>query len=84
VARPKFARSGFTGLFGKLDDRPVNGLKLPIEVVERARERAGEAGLPFHEYLREIVSLTVMGRDEAERRFRTRLDAIAGTVKETK
>lgn len=79
---PSASRSGFTGLFGKIDDEPVNGLRLPITVIERAKQRAVEAGLPFHEYLREIVTLGVMGRDEVERRFRARLDAIERKVHE--
>lgn len=79
---PDFSRSGFTGLFGKLSSEPINGLKLPIVVEEKAKLMAAEAHLPYSEWLREVISLAVMGRDEAERRFRARLDAIEGKVEQ--
>lgn len=75
---PRFARSGTSGLLGKLSEEPINGLKLPVIVEEKAKLLAAEAHLPFLEWLREVVSLSVMGRDELERRFRARLDAIEG------
>jgi hypothetical protein len=76
------ARAGFTNLFGKIDDAPVNGLKLPLEVMEAAKAKAVEANLPFQEFLREVVTIGVMGREEVKRRFDARLDTIAGKVKE--
>lgn len=76
------SRSGFTNLYGKLSDEPINGLKLPIEVLERLREEAGVVGLPFHEFLREVLTLRVFPREEVERAFAKRLDAIEGKVKE--
>jgi hypothetical protein len=78
----KAARNGFTDLFGKLEKSPIPGLLLPKEVTERAQRLASEEGLPFQEYLREKFVVSVMGRDEVERRFRARLDAIAGKPKE--
>jgi hypothetical protein len=77
---PMFGRTGVTSSFGKLDDSPINGLKLPLEVMERAKARAIDAGLPFKEYIREIVVMGVMGRDEVQRRWAERMDAIAGKV----
>lgn len=79
---PLAARTGFSNLFGKLDDEPVNGMKLPIVVVKVAKERAAAAELPYQEYLREIITIGVMGRGEVERKFARRLDAIEGKVKE--
>ena len=79
---PNFSRSGFTGLLGKLSEEPINGLKLPIIVEEKAKLLAAEAHLPFNEWLREVISISVIGRDEMERRFRARLDSIVGPVKE--
>ena len=79
---PAAARHGFTDLFGKLEKTPVPGLLLPREVTERAQRLACEQGQPFQEFLRERFVVSVMGRDEVERRFRARLDAIAGKPKE--
>lgn len=79
---PHFARSGTSGLLGKLSEESINGLKLPVIVEEKAKLLAVEAHLPYLEWLRECISLTVMGRDELERRFRARLDAIEGKAGE--
>lgn len=75
---PLFSRSGTSGLFGKLSQDSIKNLKLPIVVEEQAKLLAVEAHLPFSEYLRELISISVMGRNEVERRFRARLDAIEG------
>jgi hypothetical protein len=79
---PHFARSGTSGLLGKLSEDPINGLKLPVVVEEKAKLLAAEAHLPYLEWLRECISLAVIGRDELERRFHARLDAIEGKTQE--
>lgn len=68
-------------MFGKLEKTPVPGLLLPVEVTEKAARLANERGLPFQEYLREVFVAHVMGREEVERRFAQRLDAILGSTK---
>lgn len=80
-ADPAFAR-GNTSLFGKFSEAPINGLKVPTEVKERLEAMAHEANLPFHEFLREKLTLSAFGREEVERRFRDRWDAIEGSLKD--
>lgn len=77
-----FARSGQSGLFGKLADEPINGLKVPREVQDRLLEMSHEAGLPFQELIRELLTIAAFGRAEVERRFQARLDAIEGKVEQ--
>lgn len=78
---PKFSRSGFTGLFGKLGD-PINDLRLPVNIEERMRKRAQDFGLPFNELLREVIVVSEVGRDAVEDAFSKRLDAIQGIERE--
>jgi hypothetical protein len=82
VMAAKFARSGFTSPFGKLDDEPIQAFKVPAVVKERLREQANEAGLPFHEYLREICTIAAMGREAVKSAYAERVEAIAKTLKE--
>lgn len=79
---PAFARTGNTNLFGKLDPKRINDFKLPTEVLDRAITRANEFGMPLQEYLREVVCIGVMGREEVERRVRARIDAMTGKPRE--
>jgi hypothetical protein len=81
-APPAFSRSGVTNLFGKVDSVSLKDFRLPAVVLERAKERAADAGLPLQEYLREMVTLGVMGREEVERMFARRLDAMTGKARE--
>lgn len=82
MASPKFSRSGFTNPWGKLDDEPIQAFKVPQVVKARLKEQAAEAGLPFHEYLREIVTIAAMGRGAVKDAYASRVDAIAKTLKE--
>lgn len=78
----KASRSGFTNPFGKMDDEPIQAFKVPHAVKARLREQASEAGLPFHEYLREIVTIAAMGRGAVKDAYASRVDAIAKSLKE--
>jgi hypothetical protein len=76
------ARSGFTSPFGKLDDEPIQAFKVPRIVKERLQAQAHDAGLPFHEYLREIATIAAMGAGAVKDAYAQRVDAIARTLKD--
>lgn len=82
MGSPRMARSGFTNPFGKLDDEPIPAFKVPAIVKSRLHEQAQAAGLPFHEYLREVVTIAAMGRDAVKDAYAQRVEAIAKTLKE--
>lgn len=81
---PFFARGGFTNPFGKLTELPIKGLRIPIQVDEALQREAKEIRVPYHEFLREVLTVRAMGREVVKATFAKRIDAIAGSVEETK
>jgi hypothetical protein len=75
------ARSGFTSPFGKLGE-PF-WMQLPIDIEEIHRRRASEAQLPWREYVREVMCIAAVGREQAERAAADRISAIAGKLPES-
>lgn len=82
MASAKHARTGYTGPFGKLSEEAIQAFKVPQVVKERLHEQASAAGLPFHEYLREVLTIAAMGREAVKDAYAERVEAIARTLKE--
>lgn len=82
IAIPRFARSGFTHPLGKMSDRPIRNLRLPLSVEDELQRQAREIRIPFHEYLRDLLSARAFGADKIKRTYAERIDAIAGPEEE--
>lgn len=78
-----FSRGGFTNPFGKLGEAPVRGLRLPRRVEEELHKQAASISVPFHEYVREVLTIQALGVEEVKRTYAARFDAIEKCVEET-
>ncbi len=78
----RFARSGFTNPFGKLDDDPIPAFKVPLVVRQRLQTMANEVGMPFQEFLREVLTIAAMGPDAVKDAYVQRVESIGKTLKE--
>lgn len=82
IAAPRFARGGFTNPFGKISAKALRNIRLPMAVQEELERQAAEIRIPVHEFVRELVTVRVMGTDRVKATFAKRIEAIDGSVSE--
>lgn len=76
--QPVFSRNGVTHPLGKMSDKPIRIVRLPMVAQERLEQQARAIRIPFHEYIREALSIVAMqGADAVKDMYAARIDAIA-------
>lgn len=75
MPRSTFARSGHSSPLGKIQP-PLGQLRLHQVADERVRKAAAAAGKPVLEFVRDLVEVGFLGREELEHRQSIYLDRL--------
>ncbi len=83
IAGTAFMRTGNTSTIGKLTD-PVGPFKVSADTKALLQQAAAKAGLTENEWVRDLVTVRLHGREHMINLYADRIDVVVGKGEESK